>query len=236
MLGVVCTAGDDKRMGDLLKTTGVPTKSFLPVGGSPVILKTIREIRKNGAKKIVVVSSRRSVNMLKQQFKSMPNVNVVVQIEGPYGTASAVQTAILFAEGHGYKKLLLSWGDMLFRLPASKMSGNVIYTCGVSQSNSARFDGVVCSGNRALAISSRNVQKQGPFLMTTGVFLLEDLVTYSELYKEKVKNYTCKELPFEVILQEMMNKGVPVYADCLDFFIDLGTKEQYAANVDILLR
>ena len=231
MIGVICTAGNDVRMGGLLEEAGVATKSLLPVGASPIILKTISELKRFGVDDILIVATQKTVDVL----YDVTGVRTVPQMPGPYGTAAAVATAIT-TFGHD-KDFLISWGDMVFKMPNKHLPGNVLYTCGVSQSKSSRFEGVVCSGDRVLAISPRSVQKQGPYLMTTGVCSMSSTEDFLQIYKIAAdlmyKNPV--ELPFEKILQEMIYIGIPVFADCLDFFIDFGTRNEYENNLKLLL-
>jgi len=230
MIGVICAAGKGTRMSETLEHFGVKSKCLLPFANQRIIDIQIAEMRKAGAEHIVLVASEDNKEELQQAVK---NVEVKSQGVGPAGTA----TAVMSAAGHTVAEttMLVAWSDMLFKLPPFPKSGqwtDTVFTAGISQSRSDRFEGCVCSGDRVLAISARNVPKQGPFLMTTGVYLFTRLRALNAAYVKLA--YGCDatlELPIELVLQAMINDGVPFKADCLDLYLDLGTAEAYEGAV-----
>jgi len=249
MLGVLCAAGKGSRMQEVQDRYNVKSKCLLPVGSGTILDAALIEMLQLCSRVFIVAGDHNYKEIQKHVLRASWPITVMVQKSTRYGgTAVAVWSALqkinvltdqiivneMYSEG-----VLVVWSDMLFKipqdsLPSLKKYDNVIYTTSVTKMKSDRFDGIVCSGDRVLALSPRTIPKQGPFLMTTGVYKLGLVKEFIAKYRETVSKSVTGELSVEVIFQQMLFEGLPFHAEALDFFIDLGTSEEYQQIIKML--
>jgi NDP-sugar pyrophosphorylase family protein len=251
MNAIVCAAGFGGRNKDICERHGVTSKCLLPIGKRTILELTIEELVGVGVTRMVLVVGEHNLEEIRNfinnheefrdaltQFQDF-RIKLVVQHQSFHGTTAAVLSGMRDIEG----PFLLVWSDMVFRFPHGFKTPpdprhNIVFTTSVSHRQGARFDGIVCSGNRVMAFSPRAIEKPGPFLINTGVYYIKDveMLTTSvrrilSLHGNALEDI---EIPIEMALHDMLSRGAVFTADSLEFFIDLGTTENYNANINIL--
>jgi NDP-sugar pyrophosphorylase family protein len=251
MNAIICAAGFGGRIKDICDKYRIVSKCLLPIGRHTILELTIKELINIGVTRLVIVVGEHNLEEIRkfildhEEFRDALTqlqdfrILLSVQHQSFHGTTAAVLSGMREIEG----PFLLVWSDMIFRFPHGfktppDPSHNIVFTTSVSHRQGARFDGIVCSGNRVMAFSPRAIEKPGPFLINTGVYYIKDIdiLTTSvsriiSLYGNALEDI---ELPIEMALHDMLSRGAIFTADSLEFFIDLGTTENYNANTNIL--
>lgn len=248
MNSILCAAGHSTRSQHLCQEHGIKSKCLLPVGPSTILEIAINELINIGVTRLVIVVGEHNLEEIRAYLTkneaflialttdtSRFRISLAVQRQPFHGTVAAVVSGMQLVEG----PFLLVWSDMLFRFPHGfdykSIPHNVVFTTSVSHLQSARFDGIVCSGNRVMAFSPRSVEKPGPFLINTGVYYIKDVQQLKDsISRIMYHNSETSELPIEAVLHAMLARGIPFIADSLEFFIDMGTTENYRENIRIL--
>jgi dTDP-glucose pyrophosphorylase len=248
MEAIICVAGQGGRSRSVCDKFGFRSKCLLPLAkfdknpqwrrSDKVILdNTILQLLKAGVQEsgIVIVTGEHNHSEIDQflTIRKLFDIRICIQQFEFTGTTAAVLSGMKLVTSPFY----LSWSDMLFRLPLIEKppTYNLIYTTSVSHQQSKRFDGIICAARDVLAISPKAVYKPGPFLMNTGVYFLHDLeeIQTSVDIVLKTKSFL-DEIPIELVIHDMLSRGVPFKAESLDYLIDLGTSEDYIENMSIL--
>jgi NDP-sugar pyrophosphorylase family protein len=251
MNAIICAAGKGSRISAICHRYGVTSKCLLPIGDKTILDMVIQELLHVGVTRLVIVVGEHNLEEIRSFCLSRDNfkealctfsdfrISLAVQYQSFHGTTAAVVSGMQHREG----PFLLVWSDMIFRFPHGFSSSdppahNIVFTTSMSHRQSTRFDGIVCSGNRVMAFSPRAIEKPGPFLINTGVYYIKDvekLITSIQrmvsLYGNALENV---EIPIEWALQEMLTRGTIFTADSLEFFVDLGTSDNYLENMRVL--
>jgi NDP-sugar pyrophosphorylase family protein len=175
MNAMVLAAGLGTRLGDL--GTRIP-KALIPVGGRPLLARHLELLGQAGAER-VVVNAHHLASEIETFVRAYDGPLELVCMVEPrlLGTAGSVRRALPNLEPGPF---LVVYGDVVISdslapLVATHADARPAATLAVHEETSAEGKGVieVDAEGRVTAFSEKGVQGRGPFLVNSGVYVVE---------------------------------------------------------------
>ena len=221
MKAMILAAGRGTRLGSLGET--IP-KVLIEIDGRPLLERHLNYLERNGIRRVVVNAHHHAAQIASFAETYGGSIDLTVVVEDRLlGTAGGVRNALGQLQPGPFFVL---YGDVLIDAPIEPLltlhrETNACATLAVHEAGSAEGKGVVevDDGGRVQAFTEKSSEAKGPFLINSGLYVLEPELV-SHLAPGRESDFGTDVFP------AALQRGLPLYATRLaQPVIDIGTPE-----------